>query len=181
MRDCIISSFRLALQTIVFIRDIATILLDALALVGVIYQAWGIWKFKRSIGLQINGKNLVTSLLRQGVLRFCFVLLITATTAILTIVQPFTIALRRRNMKHSIPNLSDIHLPTLSSPSQGGQARTQPILGRIHESLLAEMEERSDPMDTVNSDSGEPDVDDSQHNSSDSDNLHANVNSVTAI
>ncbi|GJJ05870.1 hypothetical protein Clacol_000057 [Clathrus columnatus] len=64
------------------------------------------------------------------------------------IICNFTIALRRRNMEKSVPNLSDIHLPTLSLPSQGDPAQTQrSVLGRLHESLVAEMAERPDEMD----------------------------------
>ncbi|GJJ05873.1 hypothetical protein Clacol_000060 [Clathrus columnatus] len=72
----------------------------------------------------------------------------------------FTLALRRRNTKNSTPNLSDIHLPTLSLPSQDDPVQTQrSILERLHESLVAEMAE-PDPADNPNS--GEPDIDDLQ-------------------
>ncbi|GJJ08077.1 hypothetical protein Clacol_002284 [Clathrus columnatus] len=85
------------------------------------------------------------------------------------IICDFTVALRRRNMEKQkpTPNLSNIHLPTLSLPSQGNMAQTQrSVLGRLHESLVAEMAERPDEMD-INSNhppgSEELDVDDSDN------------------
>ncbi|GJJ05911.1 hypothetical protein Clacol_000098 [Clathrus columnatus] len=76
----------------------------------------------------------------------------------------FTVALRRRNMKKTIPNLSDIHLPTLSLPFQDDQVQTRrSILGRLHEGLVTEMAERPDPADNPNS--GELDIDDFRANS----------------
>ncbi|GJJ06005.1 hypothetical protein Clacol_000192 [Clathrus columnatus] len=125
---------------VLFCNNIAIILSDVLAFIGIIYQVWGIWKSKRSVGLQSNHKkDLVTSLLQQ--------------------------ALLRRKTKNSTPNLSDIHLPTMSLPSQDDPAQTQrSILERLHESLVAEMAE-PDPANNPNS--GEPDIDDSQVTSPD--------------
>ncbi|GJJ05862.1 hypothetical protein Clacol_000049 [Clathrus columnatus] len=171
-----------SLTIIFFVRDIASVVSDALAFIGIIYQIWGVWKSKRNLGLQSNHeKDLVTSLLEQGILSISFALLVTTITSILTIVQPdgvvnyvfdpfqealstliicqFTIALRRRNMKKSTPNLSDIHLPTLTQQS---------ILGRLHESLVVEMAECPDPEDLNNARMEEQDID----------NLHVNTHEV---
>ncbi|GJJ05912.1 hypothetical protein Clacol_000099 [Clathrus columnatus] len=71
----------------------------------------------------------------------------------------FTMALRQRKKK-TIPNLSDIHLPTLSLPSPDDQVQARrSILERLHESLVEEMAERPDPADNPNS--GGRDIDDS--------------------
>ncbi|GJJ05867.1 hypothetical protein Clacol_000054 [Clathrus columnatus] len=174
-------------EIIVFIRDITTVLPDVLAFIGVIYQVWGTWKLKRSLGLQSGDKDLVTSLLEQGILRICFVLVITLITTILTIAQPFgvvddiftgfqevlstlllcdfTLALRRRNTKKSIQNPSDLHLPTLSMLSQDNPTQAQrSLFGRLHESLVNDMAERSDLTNPGNLNVEDPDVDYLQDN-----------------
>ncbi|GJJ05877.1 hypothetical protein Clacol_000064 [Clathrus columnatus] len=150
-----IVSHHIAISSILFFRSIVTTLLDVLGFIGTIYQIWGLWRSKRTLGLQSN-KDIVAMLLQQ--------------------------ALRRRNMEKSVPNLSDIHLPTLSLPSQGDPAQTQrSVLGRLHESLVAEMAERPDEMD-INSNhpsgSEELDVDDLRANDG-SDNLQDNGESFS--
>ncbi|GJJ05913.1 hypothetical protein Clacol_000100 [Clathrus columnatus] len=78
-------------------------------------------------------------------------------------------ALRRRNMKNPTPNLSDIHLPTLSLLSQDGPAQMpRSVLGRLHESLVAEMTELERPDPVSHPNSGEVDIDDLQISSTDS-------------
>ncbi|GJJ06902.1 hypothetical protein Clacol_001098 [Clathrus columnatus] len=46
------------------IHNIALLLLDALAFATLIHQVWGLWKLKRSLGLQ-NNQSLTTSLIKQ--------------------------------------------------------------------------------------------------------------------
>ncbi|GJJ09197.1 hypothetical protein Clacol_003419 [Clathrus columnatus] len=137
------------------------ILSDVLAFTGVIYQLWGLWKLRQSLHLRGNG-DIVSTLLRQGTLRFCFVILVTIAQTIcatfapstitgdaLTLIQnvlstilicEFTLGLRQRNAEKNF-NQSAMDLPTLSF--QDNHIHTvQSMLGRLHESIITEMGER---------------------------------------
>ncbi|GJJ05889.1 hypothetical protein Clacol_000076 [Clathrus columnatus] len=165
----------LLLDILTFTRDILTILLDLLAFIGVIHQVWGLWRLKRSVGLRSNdSKDIVTLLLQQGIVRFCFVLTITTVTTALALAQQnsianaifdpfqqvvavllicdFTIALRERNMKTSTLNQSALSLPTFRLASQT-QTQSTPIhtqrsmSRRLSESIIAEMGEINNLVD----------------------------------
>ncbi|GJJ16126.1 hypothetical protein Clacol_010406 [Clathrus columnatus] len=123
------------------LHNVAIMLLDVLAFIVVIRQAWGLWRLKRSVGLQSN-EDLVTLLLRQGILRFSLSSLL---------VCEFTLDLRRRSSQKPVTNRSALNLPTLSFRDNSVQS-VRSVLGRLHESIVAEMGERNDgPI------SGEPD------------------------
>ncbi|GJJ15102.1 hypothetical protein Clacol_009377 [Clathrus columnatus] len=148
---------------IILIHSIAVILSDTLAFVGIFRQVWGLWRLKRSLGLQNN--DFLTSLLKQGTLSYCFVLSLTMSQIFLSFFAPvvptvisslpivlstlliceFTLDLRRRNAKKSAPNqLASLSLPTLSFQENPVQS-VRTVLGRLHESIVAEMGERNDP------------------------------------
>ncbi|GJJ15101.1 hypothetical protein Clacol_009376 [Clathrus columnatus] len=98
------------------IRSTAIIVSDTLAFAGIFRQVWGLWRLKRSLGLQNN--DFLTSLLQQD--------------------------LRRRNANKSAPNqLADLSLPILSFQENPVQS-VRTVLGRLHESIVAEMGERND-------------------------------------
>ncbi|GJJ13569.1 hypothetical protein Clacol_007824 [Clathrus columnatus] len=111
------------------INQAATVLSDVLAFLGVIYQTWGLWRLKRSVGLQ-NNEDLVTTLIRQD--------------------------LRWRNTKTSVSSQSALELPTLSFSDNPTQS-IRTILGRLHESIMDDMGERNHPVDSDGPGSGEPD------------------------
>ncbi|GJJ10455.1 hypothetical protein Clacol_004681 [Clathrus columnatus] len=161
------------------VENITIILSDVLAFLAVIHQVWGLWKEKRRLRLQA-GKDLVTLLLQQGILRFSFVLFITVTQVIVQyigsdiilfqnvlstiLICEFTLGLRRRNTTaRSLPTQSALELPDLNLSSQDNPARSmQSVLGRFQKRIIAEMGERSDPVGIDASDSpgqleGEPD------------------------
>ncbi|GJJ15106.1 hypothetical protein Clacol_009381 [Clathrus columnatus] len=99
------------------IQIVAIILSDTLASIAVIRQVWGVWRLKRSLGLQ--GNDFLTLLLQQG--------------------------LRRRNKKVPAPNPTALSLPTLSFQDNPVQT-ARSVLGRLHENIVAEMGERNDPL-----------------------------------
>ncbi|GJJ15475.1 hypothetical protein Clacol_009753 [Clathrus columnatus] len=125
--------------------------MDILAFVMVIRQLWGLWKVKRSLGLQ-NSQDLTTSLLEQGryihietniishMLHYSTLAGILRFSLSTLLMCEFTIDLRRRNKKDSIPNQSALNLPTLSFKDNPVQS-IRSILGRLHESIVAEMGE----------------------------------------
>ncbi|GJJ14478.1 hypothetical protein Clacol_008742 [Clathrus columnatus] len=144
------------------IRDIAIILSDMLAVIAVVYQVWGVWKLKRSAGLQ-STEDLVTLLLRQGISRFflrrqedLFVAAILGTLQnVLSslLICEFTLDLRQRNAKRSVTNPSGLNLPTISF--QGNSVRT--VLTRLHGTIVAEMGEMIELVDIDDQGSGVPD------------------------
>ncbi|GJJ15103.1 hypothetical protein Clacol_009378 [Clathrus columnatus] len=148
---------------IILVQAIAVILSDTLAFIGIFRQVWGLWRLKRSLGLQNN--DFLTSLLRQGTLSFCFVLSLSISQIFLSFFAPvvstiisslpvvlsallickFTLDLRRRNAKKSAPNqLASLSLPTLSFQENPVQS-VRTVLERLHESIVAKMGERNDP------------------------------------
>ncbi|GJJ10346.1 hypothetical protein Clacol_004572 [Clathrus columnatus] len=153
----------------ILIHNVATILSDILAFVAVIHQVWGLWKEKRRLGLH-TGKDFATLVLQQD---FCIqfkspqILPIPGTyvgvfqNVLSTIlICEFTLDLRRRNTR-SLPNLSPFELPDLNLSSQDNPVRSiRPVLGRLQESIIADMGERSDPigLDGLGQLEGEPDA-----------------------
>ncbi|GJJ11614.1 hypothetical protein Clacol_005849 [Clathrus columnatus] len=117
-----------SLPTLILIINIATVILDALAFVAVIHRLWGIWRLGRSLGLQ-NSDDLVTSIVRQGILRLSTLLICKST-----------IDLRRQNTQRSVPN-------NQSASLQNNPARTLTLIfERMHESIMTEMGEINDPI-----------------------------------
>ncbi|GJJ15100.1 hypothetical protein Clacol_009375 [Clathrus columnatus] len=146
MTIALIITFLLALTTQIYepiiirlllVHSTAVILSDTLAFIGISRQVWGLWRLKRSLGLQNN--DFLTSLLKQD--------------------------LRRRNANKSAPNqLADLSLPTLSFQENPVQS-VRTILGRLDESIVAEMGERNNlPVMDIDTDrhtiSREPDLED---------------------
>ncbi|GJJ10104.1 hypothetical protein Clacol_004330 [Clathrus columnatus] len=148
------------------IGNIAVILSDALAFLGVIRQIWGLWKEKRSLHLQTNA-DLVDLLLQQGILRFSFVSLVAIVASLIEFFSPlvgsnlavvqnvlsalliceFTLALRQRNAKKAVPNQSalELELPNLNSSFLNNPMHSiQTVFGHIHESIITDMGERID-------------------------------------
>ncbi|GJJ10439.1 hypothetical protein Clacol_004665 [Clathrus columnatus] len=99
------------ITTLILVGNVAVILSDVLAFLGVIHQVWGLWKEKRKLNLHSTGKDFVTLLLQQGkftliktpmgdehskinlyvlsgILRFSFVLFISITQVIIDYVLP---------------------------------------------------------------------------------------------
>ncbi|GJJ16048.1 hypothetical protein Clacol_010327 [Clathrus columnatus] len=68
----------------------------------------------------------------------------------------FTIDLRRRNQQNSVPNQSALHLPTILFQENPVQS-VRFALGRLHESIVAEMGERNDIANVDDLGLGEPD------------------------
>ncbi|GJJ10623.1 hypothetical protein Clacol_004850 [Clathrus columnatus] len=152
-----------------------------LAFVVVIHQAWGLWKLKQSVGLQSNG-DIVTLLLQQGTLRFCFALFTTTTQVFLSYFAPnlgdgfgplqnvlsslllceFALELRRHNTTNPVLIQSAINLPTLSFREKPVQS-IRYAMGRLHESIVAEMGERNELVDLGHPDSGELDSPQDSH------------------
>ncbi|GJJ05903.1 hypothetical protein Clacol_000090 [Clathrus columnatus] len=138
--------------------NITLVLSDVLAFLAVIRQVWGLWREKRRLGLQTN-VDLVTLLLKQGILRFSFVLFMSTTGVLIeyglgfdyAIVQnvlssilvcEFTLDLRRRNAEESIPNQSMLVLPNISFRDNPVQS-IRSVFGRLHENIISEMGERN--------------------------------------
>ncbi|GJJ06907.1 hypothetical protein Clacol_001103 [Clathrus columnatus] len=143
------------------IHNIAIVCADVLAFVAVIHQVWGLWKLKRSLGLESN-KDVATILLRQCILRFCFVLGISTTQLLFAfdvadtfnpiqnilsalLLCEFTLDLRRRNTTKSASNQTAFDLPTISFQENPVES-VRSVLGR-HESIVTEMGERIDLVD----------------------------------
>ncbi|GJJ10773.1 hypothetical protein Clacol_005001 [Clathrus columnatus] len=120
------------------VENVAIVLSDVLAFLVVIRQVWGLWKEKRRLHLQA-GKDFVTLLLQQGILRF-------SLSAIL--ICEFSLDLRQRNTTpRSLLNQSALELPDLNLSSQDNLVRSiQFILGRFQERMIADMGERSGPV-----------------------------------
>ncbi|GJJ10313.1 hypothetical protein Clacol_004539 [Clathrus columnatus] len=163
---------------LILVTNVAVILNDVLAFLAINHQVWGLWKEKRRLRLR-TGEDFVILLLQQGILRFCFVLLISVTNLIIEYISlvagsyvgvlqnvlstilicEFTLDLRRRTTTRSLPNLSALELPDLNLSSQENPVRSiQSILGCFQQSILADMGERSDLVDIEGPDQGEPDM-----------------------
>ncbi|GJJ10326.1 hypothetical protein Clacol_004552 [Clathrus columnatus] len=170
------------LSILLLIDNVAVVLSDILAFLAVIRQVWGLWKEKRRLGLH-TGKDFATLLLQQGILRFSFVLFITLTGLIFSYISPlgaidvtifqnvfsalliceFTLDLRRRNTTtRPLPNLSALEFVDLNPSSQHNpEVRSiRSVLGRLQESIIADMRERdgSVSMSIDASGQGEPDL-----------------------
>ncbi|GJJ10178.1 hypothetical protein Clacol_004404 [Clathrus columnatus] len=140
--------------TVLLVINIATILLDVLAFLAILYQVWGLWKEKQRLHLHTD-KDFVTLLLQQGVLklRFSYCQIIGVDVAafqrVLSVILicEFTLALRRRNATRALPTQSALELPDLnmSSPNNPVQSILS-VLGRLQDSIVADMGERSDPV-----------------------------------
>ncbi|GJJ10454.1 hypothetical protein Clacol_004680 [Clathrus columnatus] len=137
------------LAILILAANVVVILSDVLAFLAVIRQVWGLWKEKRRLGLY-TGKDCVTLLLQQGVLRFSFVLFVTTAGADVDAFQnvlstilicEFTLDLRRRNTTRSLPNLSASELPDLNLTSQNNSVKSIQfvLLGRLQERIIADM------------------------------------------
>ncbi|GJJ07028.1 hypothetical protein Clacol_001226 [Clathrus columnatus] len=150
-------------------NDATVIATDVLGFIAVFFHVWGLWKLKRSIGVQSNG-DILPLLLKQGVLRFLLALqakfwlslkirmrlfnpfILSGSPPIADfslrlssiLLCEFTLDLRRRNTKNLnlVSNQSAIDLPTLSFRNNPIQS-TRSVLGRFHENLMAEMGERN--------------------------------------
>ncbi|GJJ10208.1 hypothetical protein Clacol_004434 [Clathrus columnatus] len=155
-----------SILTLILVDNVAVVLLEVLAFIAVLYQVWGLWREKRKLGLHTD-KDFVTLLLRQGTLRFSFVLFISVTQTIIIYISPtagtnsiavqnvlsviliceFTQDLRRRNTIRSLPNQSSLELPDLNLSSQDNSVRSiQSVFGRFQERMIADMGERNDPV-----------------------------------
>ncbi|GJJ12918.1 hypothetical protein Clacol_007165 [Clathrus columnatus] len=122
------------------IRDTAIILLDVFSFIVVVCQASPLWKLKQCLQLQYikeRSGSLVATLLHQG------------EKVLSIIVCEFTLDLRRRNAKKLSLNQSALTLPTLSVQSNPTQS-IQSVLGRLHESIVAEMGERNELVPNIN-------------------------------
>ncbi|GJJ06916.1 hypothetical protein Clacol_001112 [Clathrus columnatus] len=107
--------------------NIGIVLSDFLAFAAVIHRLWGLWRLKQSLGLQ-SSNDLVTSIIRQGLLSLSSLLLCEST-----------IDLRRRNAQKSAPNQSDFDLASF----QNDPVRSIGIIfARFHESIMTEIGER---------------------------------------
>ncbi|GJJ10141.1 hypothetical protein Clacol_004367 [Clathrus columnatus] len=68
----------------------------------------------------------------------------------------FTLDLRRRNTTRSLSNQSALELPDLNPSSQHNPGQSiQSILGRLQESIIADMGERNDRVDIDGTGPGE--------------------------
>ncbi|GJJ10274.1 hypothetical protein Clacol_004500 [Clathrus columnatus] len=131
------------------LHNATIVFMDLLAFIVVIRQAWGLWKLKSGIGLQSN-EDLVTLLLRQEYQPRLSSLLICE----------FTLDLRQRSSKRPVPNQSALDLTTLSFQHNHRHRPLQSVrsvLGRLHESIITEIGESNDPMDSDGPVSGESD------------------------
>ncbi|GJJ10123.1 hypothetical protein Clacol_004349 [Clathrus columnatus] len=60
----------------------------------------------------------------------------------------FTLDLRRRNETRSLPNLSALKLPDLNPTPRDNPIRSiQSVIGRLHETIIADMGEWDDSVD----------------------------------
>ncbi|GJJ16070.1 hypothetical protein Clacol_010349 [Clathrus columnatus] len=116
---------------------------------------WGLWKLKRSLGLRSN-KDFATLILQHAIFLTDVGVAIQDMLSTLLVCE-FTLDLRRRNQQNSVPNQSALHLPTISFHENPVQS-IQSALGRLHESIVAEMGERNDQ---VNVD--EPNLEEQDH------------------
>lgn len=133
---------------------IFTVLTDTLVFLVTVYKVWGVWKLRRQLNLRDQESDIGGLLLSQGVLRYCFVLLVTLTNAILVergpldatsnfsymqealsiiILCRFSLDLRRRNK----PQIDDVVLPTMSFSVQGARS----MMRYVHETFLTELGE----------------------------------------
>ncbi|GJJ10099.1 hypothetical protein Clacol_004325 [Clathrus columnatus] len=133
--------------------NVGMIIWDVLAFLAVVRQVWGLWREKRRLHLQTSA-DVVTLLLQQVKLleRRLLGIVIPLFRMLSTILMcEFTLGLRRRNTGNAITNQSALELPSLSF--QGNPV--QSILGRLHESIVSDMGERTDSV-TVNDGESEP-------------------------
>ncbi|GJJ10078.1 hypothetical protein Clacol_004304 [Clathrus columnatus] len=149
------------LPTLFLIHNVAIILLDVLAFLAAIRQFWGLWQLKRSLRLQ-GSKDFATLLFKQGVQTFynsptskvnsklqdTVGTDVTAFQNVLSLllICEFTLDLRRRNTKELVSNqtASNLELPTMGLSFQTNPLRSiQSVFGRLHESIMTDMGERS--------------------------------------
>ncbi|GJJ10209.1 hypothetical protein Clacol_004435 [Clathrus columnatus] len=148
-----------AILTLILVGNIATVLLDLLAFIAVLYQVWSLWKEKRKLGLHTD-KDFVTLLLRQGKSTLIKDIGHSKINLLsVTLICEFTQDLRRRNAARSLPNQSSLELPDLNFLSQANRGRSiQSVFGRLQESIIADMGERNDPVGNIDDPGqGEPD------------------------
>ncbi|GJJ10106.1 hypothetical protein Clacol_004332 [Clathrus columnatus] len=133
--------------TVSLIINIATLLSDVLAFLVVINQVWVLWKERRRLGLHTN-KDFVTLLLYQGesipidtrgIQNEGFFISLSVI-----LLCEFNLDLRRRNANKSILNQSE--LPDFNLSFQDPIQSVQSVLGRVHQSIIADMGERNDPV-----------------------------------
>ncbi|GJJ10369.1 hypothetical protein Clacol_004595 [Clathrus columnatus] len=138
------------LNKLLLVDNVAVILTDILAFLAVIRQVWGLWKERRRLSLHTlllqQVAQLVISYISpvvgNGVVAFQNVLSV-------ILICEFTLDLRRRNTTaRSLPNQSDLELPDLNLSFQHTPEviSIQSVLGRLQESIIADMGERNDPV-----------------------------------
>ncbi|GJJ10429.1 hypothetical protein Clacol_004655 [Clathrus columnatus] len=155
---------------LLLVNNVAVIFTDVLVFLAVIHQVWGLLKEKRRLGLHTE-KDLVTLLLQQ-VTQVIISYILPITGAYVTTFQnvlstilicDFTLDLRRRNTTaRSLPNHSALELPDLNLLFRDNPVRSmQAVLGRLQESIIADMGERNGPVGTEGPDQleREPDPD----------------------
>ncbi|GJJ09195.1 hypothetical protein Clacol_003417 [Clathrus columnatus] len=148
------SPFSATPAILILIGNIAVILLDIFAFIGVVHQTWGLWRLKQNSHLRDN-KDLVTSLLRQGWHTRAAWSEMPLPLLSTIIICEFTLDLRQRNIKESNSNQSAMDLPSLSFHENPAHT-ARSVLGRLRESIITEMGERNDLVDIDNAYSEEP-------------------------
>ncbi|GJJ10394.1 hypothetical protein Clacol_004620 [Clathrus columnatus] len=154
------------LVTLILVGNVAVVLSDVLAFLAVIHQVWSLWKEKRKLRLHNTGEDFVTLLLQQVTQLAIDYISPTAGTDVIAfqtvlstiLICEFTLDLRQRNATRSLPNQSALELPDLNLSSRDNSVRSrQSMLGRLQESIIADMGERSDPVGIEGPGQGEPD------------------------
>lgn len=136
-------------------QAISGVVADLVVFIAVIVKLWGVWKLRRMTGLRNEGPGIAMTLLSQGLLRFCFVLLMTSAGAVVVVVASdeileevsffqqsmsvvlicqFTLDLRRRNARQ----IDTVELPEITFNAQGVHS----VLLYVHETCIAEFGER---------------------------------------
>ncbi|GJJ16062.1 hypothetical protein Clacol_010341 [Clathrus columnatus] len=160
------------------IHNISLILLETLTFIALIRQIWGLWKLKKSLGLR-NKQNLTTLLIQQerhdlsssSTIVVSTITILWIANTVLTrpsqiisysfktfstlLICELTIHIRRKNQQNAVLNQSALNLPTISFHENPVQS-IRSALGRLHESIVVEMGERSDQVNVDELGSGEP-------------------------
>lgn len=154
---------------ILFVTNIVDLVGDVLILAICVWKIWGTWKLGREAGIHTS-RSIVSIILKQSLLRFCFVVVFGITRAVIlailgssesliadsftrlqnvlssVLVADFTLDLRRFNAARI--DASNISLPTL---------RFTNALQHTHQSILMEM---ATPEERSTEDEGEGDAPD---------------------
>lgn len=151
LKPCGAEDFIMTVQSLVltFAQSIINVFTDLLVSVICVWQVWGTWKLRREVGIR-TPNDLVSIILKQSIIRLCFVIILSAAATIFSLIArddnastilvdiqnglsvilvcDFTLDLRRRNV--AVVEANGMTLPTL---------HFQSILQHVHQSLLVEM------------------------------------------